>query len=227
MTNLWITAESIADDGTATDLDTQAVEYASYVLYKLTGERFSGVETSTDWYCSDIASRWPRSHFVFMNHNRSRVLKLRSLPAKNITAVTIGKDTVLDVNSDVSLFNDALLYRSDRLLWDFNQGVLVTYTHGVEPPIAGKVAAEALAKNIKAAIQDPGGSCQLSQRVQGALIDSYQTQGVSYSFIDPQTFLNEGRTGITVVDLFIKAVNPNGVTKTAKVYSPDIPKGLR
>lgn len=52
-------------------------------------------------------------------------------------------------------------------------------------------------------------------------------QGVSFTILDPQAFLKEGRTGIYDIDLFIKTVNPDNARKRAKIFSPDIPRGIR
>lgn len=238
MTTLWISPDDITEE-LLTDEDEAAVAYASYVLFKLTGEKYSGFTTATDWYYESpvpykmayqsLLPFWGTSSDIYSVHidvNESMALPLRSKPVISILSVSTGEGTVIPVNA-VSLYNKGVLYRNDKKPWNFSKGVMVNYTYGTEPPEAGKVAAIELAKNIKTAITDPTSDCQLSQRVQGSLLESYQTQGVSYSFIDPQAFLSEGRTGITAVDLFIKAANPTGAIKTAKVYSPDIPRGFR
>lgn len=239
MTNLWITPDIIADSDTVTDIDIMSVEYASYVLSSLTGNRITGFSTDTDWYYSrptnyniayrSIADIWGVSldiHSIRVDYNSSDVINLRSLPALEIIAMADSDGNVIPNDSGV-IYNKALLFRTDNKKWNFSKGVLVTYKHGSEVPEAAKLAAIELAKNIKYAITEDSSACQLSQRVQGGLLDSYQTQGVSYSFIDPQAFLSEGRTGITTVDLFIKATNPTGAVRPAKVYSTDIPRGYR
>ena len=65
-------------------------------------------------------------------------------------------------------------------------------------------------------------ACLLPDRV-----TSISRQGVSFTILDPQNFLKEGRTGLYNVDLFIKSVNPVNALKKAKIFSPDVPKGIR
>jgi hypothetical protein len=52
-------------------------------------------------------------------------------------------------------------------------------------------------------------------------------QGVSFQMFDPQMFINQGRTGIYEVDVFIASVNPGRASKRARVFSPDQPRGYR
>jgi hypothetical protein len=91
----------------------------------------------------------------------------------------------------------------------------VSFTWGQDPPQAGKTAANILATEFIAAVT-PGMTCHLPARV-----TSITRQGVSFTVLDPQTFLNEGRTGIYTVDLFLKAYNPNGQIRRPMVWSPD------
>ena len=48
---------------------------------------------------------------------------------------------------------------------------------------------------------------------------------MSWTLLDPQDFLDKGRTGIYQVDLFLRTVNPDGARLRARVFSPDIPRG--
>jgi hypothetical protein len=64
--------------------------------------------------------------------------------------------------------------------------------------------------------------CALPQRV-----TSVTRQGVTYTVLDSQDFLEEMRLGIYEVDLFLKTNNPNRAQKRSKVFSPDIPKARR
>jgi hypothetical protein len=64
--------------------------------------------------------------------------------------------------------------------------------------------------------------CALPQRV-----TSVSRQGVSYTILDNQEFIQELRTGIYVIDLFLKTVNPDNARKKAKVFTPDVPRARR
>jgi hypothetical protein len=64
--------------------------------------------------------------------------------------------------------------------------------------------------------------CALPQRV-----TSVSRQGVSYTILDNQEFIQELRTGIYVIDLFLKTVNPDNARKKAKVFTVDVPRARR
>jgi hypothetical protein len=99
--------------------------------------------------------------------------------------------------------------------------VEVTYTYGTPVPFAGKAAARLLAiELVKMYEGDP--ECALPQRV-----TSVNRQGVSYTILDSQDFIEEGRTGIYAIDLFLKSANPDRAKARAKVFSPDMARGRR
>ena len=50
-------------------------------------------------------------------------------------------------------------------------------------------------------------------------------QGMSWTLLDPQDFLDKGRTGIYQVDLFLSTVNPRRRRLRSRVFSPDVPRG--
>lgn len=118
------------------------------------------------------------------------------------------------------------LVRTDGLCWPRCQDMAspdtelntwsVSLTYGREPPqIALDAAAELACELIKARI---GQACRLPQRM-----TSLTRQGVTMSFIDPMSFFKEGRTGLYLLDLAIRALNPNLLMRPASVYSPDVP----
>jgi hypothetical protein len=92
----------------------------------------------------------------------------------------------------------------------------VTFKPGRALPIAGQIAAGALAGEFVKACA--GGECALP-----AQISSLTRQGVEVEFVDPETVFTDGRTGIREVDLFISAVNPSALRQRARVFSPDLP----
>lgn len=56
---------------------------------------------------------------------------------------------------------------------------------------------------------------------------SVSRQGVSYTILDNQEFIEELRTGLYVIDLFLKTVNPDNARRKSKVFSPDQPRARR
>lgn len=103
----------------------------------------------------------------------------------------------------------------DLALPDTEEGTFsITLTYGREVPQLVKMAtAELACQLLKSCV---GAPCQLPQR-----ISSLTRQGVTVGFLDPQDFLESGRTGIYIVDLAIKTFNPHKLQRNASVYSVD------
>ena len=90
----------------------------------------------------------------------------------------------------------------------------VTFNYGQPPPQAGIEAAKALARAMGLqALNQPN---DLPTRT-----TSITRQGVAMAVLDVMDFVQQGRTGIYLVDIFIKAYNPTGQTRPALVWSPD------
>lgn len=93
----------------------------------------------------------------------------------------------------------------------------VTYGRGTRVPAGGQVAAGLLAVELwKAACSDP--SCALPRRVQ-----SISRQGVTVAVLDAFDDVEQGRTGIWLVDSWVASVTRPPAR--SRVYSPDVPRG--
>lgn len=221
MAKLWLTAEeTIEPDGMYTE---EAIQTASFVLYKLTGEKYPGITTSTDVISStqttDLTTKPSLIGGKMYNTPRNvyggqRELDLRQKPVHSIHAIEIN-GRILDP-SEYSLRNNAYIVRKTPNLWILGPSdeLSVTYTHGARPPRAGKAAATRLANEIILWYNaDP--ACALPER-----ITSISRQGVSYTIVTPQDFLEMGKTGINAVDTFIAAVNPDRQRKKPAIFRP-------
>lgn len=102
-----------------------------------------------------------------------------------------------------------------------NETFEVTFTHGALPPAPLVQAAMELACQIVLGCEGSD-ECKLPQRV-----TSVTRQGVSFTLLDPQTFLTQGRTGLYSVDLAIATYNPKGIQRRASAISPDVPRPWR
>lgn len=94
----------------------------------------------------------------------------------------------------------------------------VTYQYGTAPPAMGVRAAASLGCQLALSCSPEtvgGGECRLPERV-----TSITRQGVTAVVLDPFSFLDNGRTGIYDVDLFLAAANPGGVTRRGTSTSP-------
>lgn len=227
MATLWISAaDTIDPTGPYTD---SAIQYASFILYKLSGEKYTGVQTTTEVYTSEIPVSTARESALISGAiyqlpkytDGNRNLRLLNTPVRSVQSVThLGR--VLD-SSEYTLRNNAYLVRTQSLPWilDPVHELSVSYTYGTPPPSSGKRAAIRLANEL--ILADMGSAnCALPER-----ISSVSRQGVSYTIMDPQTFISNGKVGIYEIDLFLAAVNPNKAKKRPRVFSVDKPRGER
>ena len=213
-----------------------AVTIASELLYKLTGEKFTGVKSVTEYYSKDSLSGTYSPALVEgqMYNLPSKVgtsgqntvvgdrkLYLRHAPIRSVDFVRIG-NTLLD-STQYSIRNRAYLVRTGNARWMFDgfNEIEVSYTYGAMPPEVGRAAAVRFANElILAEMNDE--RCSLPLRV-----SSITRQNVSMTVLDPQEFLDNGKTGIYSVDLFIKAYNPDGARKKTKLFVAGRPQGER
>lgn len=221
MAKLWLTAEdTIEPTGLYTD---DAIHTASFVLYKLTGEKYPGISTSTDVISStqinDMTTRpaliGGRMYNLPGNsYSGQRELDLRQKPVHTVHSVEINGQ-ILDP-SEYTLRNNAYIVRRAPNVWILGPSdeLTVTYTHGARPPRAGKNAAIRFANELILWYNgDP--ACALPER-----ITSVSRQGVSYTILDPQDFIAQGKTGINAVDSFIAAANPDRQRKKPAIFRP-------
>jgi hypothetical protein len=97
----------------------------------------------------------------------------------------------------------------------------ITYEYGTPVPVAGRMAARTMALEF-AKLWAGDDDCALPQR-----ITSVSRQGISYTILDNQEFIDELRTGLYAVDLFLKTTNPDNARRKAKVFTPDVPRARR
>jgi hypothetical protein len=95
----------------------------------------------------------------------------------------------------------------------------VTYRRGRPVPVAGQFAAGVLAGEVLRSIRGVGGA-RIPLRAQ-----SIAREGVSIQMLDPQAFLDGGKTGIPEVDMFLAASNPHRLSSAPRVWSPDLQAG--
>lgn len=244
MSNLWITPEELgvyAD----TEFAYEAAKAASYLLWSLSGRKYSGVTTVTERYvCATLSYRYGPS----VRNNKAELvlgdiynipytdmdsytavtsdglspqsrLRLRGRPVTKIHAIRNRSGVVIDENS-YYLVDHSTIQATAGSRWT-PCDVEVTYTYGVEPPTLGKLAARTLAFEF-CKLWNGDDDCMLPQRV-----TSVSRQGVSYTILDSQEFIDDLRTGLYVVDMFLKSVNPDKARARARVFTPDVPRARR
>lgn len=215
-----------------------AAEVASFILYKLSGEKYTGTQTTTEWYGKDQANCWacfPESGSALRSWQFAQAAGLlnhrhRELASSNYTQRITLKNhpvqTILEVHDanglvdpgKYSLANRTVL-RKNTGVWNLYTGVTVTYNFGANPPPLGRVAARSLGNQLLYLLTDPD-SCDLPDRVQ-----SVSRQGLSFQLLDHSELAAMGRTGIWEIDMFLNVVNPNHAQKRPRVFTPDKPRG--
>lgn len=232
---LWADVDDLVDPNHPYSLE--ALEIASWLLYKMTGEKYPGVRTVTEAYnggesyflTSPVVINGGMYNIPVSSHgsslnnygiDRTRVF-LRGTPVRKILEVVeLGK--TLPQNS-YTLRDKAFIRKNNGLPWVYSNTseLLVTYEFGAKPPSTGKNAAIRLADEFYWYYTNDD-KCSLP-----ASLTNITRQGVSVTVLDPQEFLSQGRTGIYDVDLFIKTANPRNALKKSKLFVPGRVRGER
>jgi hypothetical protein len=228
MSGLWVLPEELGDYSTS-EYAYEAAKSASFLLWGLSGRKFTGTTTATETY------EYPRPNidpslifdepteagltykYVTQPYVPNTYYRLRGRPVQSIALVTNLADNTTISPDDYDVINHAVL----QFHYILNADVEVTYSYGNPPPTMGKMAARQLAIEF-AMLWSGDEDCSLPQRV-----TSVTRQGISYTLLDAQDFIADLRTGVYAVDLFLKTTNPDRAVQRARVFSPDIPRGKR
>ncbi len=211
-----------------------ACEFTSQMLWALSGRKFHVGSIATERYIVDRAWISPYvasatrgvsvydpewNLFVIDPYDwNNRKIRLDGTPIKSIGSVTdLADGRVLDP-SEYSVINRVFL-QLDTLS---PRGIDISYTYGQEPPKTGRMAAHAMATQFFLAWSGRESECTLPDRV-----TAVTRQNVSWVLLDNQDFLDELKTGIYIVDMFLRSVNPDKARVKAKVFSVDMPRGRR
>ena len=246
MSNLWTNVEDLGDYADS-EYAYDAVKTASQLLWSMSGRKYSGTTTVTERYVS--------SYDPFLRLGASSTTHIPTLINGNVEnlrtgGIGINSDSYL---GDGSSANRTVRLRGRKVIKIHNvrdiageiidptqyylvehstivgtpgstwtsANVEVTYTYGTPPPTAGQNAARILATEL-VKLYTGDDTCALPQRV-----TSVARQGVSYTILDTQDFIDELRTGLYAVDLFLKSTNPDKARARSRVFSPDVPKARR
>ena len=244
MSELWISPDELGPYAN-TEFSFEAAKAASNLLWALSGRRYTGAVTVTERYiCTHRAFllgpsaqtfnatlldgnvyNIPREEFNDFAELTSDGLsptsriRLRGKPVQKIHTIRTRAGRVVNPSS-YYLVDHSTIQAASGVPWT-PCDIEVTYTYGSAVPTLGKMAARTLAIEF-AKLWSGDDECALPQR-----ITSVARQGVSYTILDPHDFIDELRTGIYSIDLFLKSVNPDGARNRAKVFNPDIPRARR
>lgn len=214
----------------------EAEDTAILVLWRLTGEQF-GIREVTVRPCPP--SGWPRSPFVpfFADGLWDRVgcgcgvpdRCLHSGPSMvhlpgPVAPATDDEPVVVTIAGEVLdpaeyVLEGDILYRRDQKIWP-SQNLArpmgepgtwsVTYRQGRAVPPGGATMAGRLAREFMLACSGSD-ECELPSSLRQTT-----SRGATNSF-DPTSILEAGLTGITAIDHWINAINPNGLMRAPVV----------
>lgn len=212
---------------------TSALLMASDVLYQLSGRRFPGVCSATvrpvgaGGRCLGDFARWrglmsdPSTPRGCAAYDR---VKLAGYPVRAVDEVRLDGQVVPP--SSYALEGGRWLVRRLPDGWPSCQRLdrpagevgtwTVTYRFGQEPPVAGRLAAIALACELAKA--SAGQPCDLPAHVQAVV-----RQGVTMRRNAATLFGQDGTSGLPEVDAFLAAYRSTG-TRRAAIISPDTPR---
>lgn len=233
-TGLWVTVRDLGPEWENSDYAPEAVKAASYLMWALSGRRFTGVNETTERYVrfAPLINTRLIQEAAIVNSRVNKALAIVEPWVSAETRIRLRGQPVQEVftvrNVGGSLVSPDAYYIVDHSTLQFAEGALIvpadieiSYKYGTAIPTLGKMAARRVAiEFVKLWEGDP--DCALPQRV-----TSVTRQGVTYTVLDSQDFLAEMRTGIYEIDIFLKTVNPHKAQKRSKVFSPDIPKARR
>lgn len=242
--NLWIQPEEMGDYS-YTEYTLEAAKTASYLLWAMSGRKYSGETTVTERYTCTLRnnrmgpSTKTNSPVLFSGDvynipsgdydeyselssdgmSPDSRIKLRGRPVTKIHAIRNKDGAILDPSSYYLVDHSTVHIQAGTPWTPCNTEI--TYSYGTPVPIAGKMAARKLAVEF-ARLWSGDEACELPQRV-----TSVSRQGVSYTILDNQEFIDELRTGLYEIDLFLKVTNPDNARRKSKVFSVDTPRARR
>lgn len=242
--NLWILPEDMGDYA-YTEYTQEAAQVASNLLWAMSGRKYTGETIVTERYTCTLRnnrmgpSDRTNSPVLFGGdvYNipsgdydeyseltsdglspESRV-KLRGRPVTRIITIRNRNGVILDPSTYYLVDHSTIHIKAGTPWTPCN--VEITYAYGIPVPTAGKMAARKLAIEF-ARLWSGDEMCELPQRV-----TSVSRQGVSYTILDNQEFIDELRTGLYEIDLFLKVVNPDNARRKSKVFSVDQPRARK
>jgi hypothetical protein len=247
MNNLWVNVEDLGSYANS-EHSYDAVQTASYLLWAMSGRKYSGTTTVTERYVSafdpylrigasslnysptlvngqvenvrvNAFGRFNDTDFAGDGTSSSSRLRLRGQKVVKIHTVRDIAGVIIDPTK-YYLVDHSMLLATPGANWT-PSNVEVTYTYGTPPPTAGKAAARLLAIEL-IKLYEGDDTCQLPQRV-----TSIARQGVTYTVLDNQEFIDELKTGLYAVDMWLKTTNPDKARSRSKVFSPDVSKARR
>lgn len=212
----WLDVQSLCPEVTQlVNVPTATREYlldvATWVLYQLDGRRYPGICSTTRYICR---SCWTCGGICGCGIRDSIDLGGGRYPVHGVFEVVVDGLTL-----DPSTYRLRAKRWLDRIDDSWPAGSLadpdsfrVTYAYGRVPSIGLRHGAAVYASEM--AKRCVGVKCRIPERV-----TTFTREGTTYTIIDAQRFLDEGRTGITEVDSMLHAAREGKFARPGG-YSP-------
>lgn len=243
----------VCDDGpTDPTIVGWSRQMSAQIMWAATGRRY-GVCTSTVRPCtkgcwtSSASREWWASHTLPIYGGGSMfgawrpwfacgcgdscscsTIESFRLPGRPLSIVSVTIDGVV-LNAAKYKLRGRDLLRVDGLTWPNCQnwgadpGTVgsweVRMSHGQAVPIPIQIASGLYQCELARALT-PGMECALPERVTNIVRD-----GVTVAFMDPLNFLNDGLTGVPLVDAAILSDNPGRLRRRPRAYRADGMRG--
>ena len=228
---MWATTDDLSESVRTDPRADEAIAASSHILWGLSGRKYSGAHSVVEFYDSRQGLGWTGrlgsvqaqailqtapGDPVCLDCGFPHKMRLRHQPVQRVLSVQIN-GTLVDPSEYALINRSSLGFPLSRLACGASC-VRVAYIWGVNPPAGGRAACVRMAEQFLLAWNNDD-DCRFPTRV-----TNVTRQGVSWTILDPQDFLNDGRTGLYEVDLFLKTTNPDKARRPARVFSPDLPR---
>lgn len=224
----WVSADDL--ERSNSDLAPAAARLASRILFNLTGRIYGGEKTVTETYVPPLAQFDVLKQITLAQYgigtgcysvaafrigiDGKMRIPLRRRPVRDIVSLTVAVSGVEIDPAEYSVSDSSYLTISPSV--PSTVGLTVEYVYGTNPPEDGRTAAKSLADELVLLFGGgEGDDCRLKN------VTSLSRQGVNIEIEDARTILEDGRTGIPEVDLFVASVNPKRARLRSRVLSPD------
>jgi len=224
----WVTVDEFLlccdsiDEDTPPEIIEKAIMVASNTLYLMSGKKFKGTCQHTVTVCKENCTNTTNKRRCLADNE----IELGYWPITDIISITFdGEEQLPEKDEDGEFLTDSNFRINDyRYLekldgpWPVQYGqdyqeVVITLEYGVNPPDLGVEAAKALASEIaKACLYKK--DCQLPDRA-----IAVSRRGVTYTLSDYK-ILQKDFLGITLVDIFLQAVNPTKARMQSMIIQP-------
>jgi hypothetical protein len=227
----WVDVETIAGCCPVTDANELEVwaQVATDVLHALSGERYlagcaktvrpchvGGACCGSCWLLDGTGSCSCRDVEVWLDEDVERVTSVK-VYGEEVAASTYRLDPggylVRTTTADKDNEGWPTCQRVDLPATETGTFEVAYVQPFTVPEMGVRAAANLACELAKSCV---GQDCNLPER-----ITSLVSQGVTMAVLDPQQFLDQGRTGLYLPDLFLAAANPHKLAQRPSVISPD------